>query len=228
MVRVHPCLPIRCSRSPSCELTFDSHSLNEPDHRHAAGWIESQCACRHARRATSRRRSLRGSQGGAGRRWSTARLVDLTYPLTADASVRIVTDEERPRRCRSYRHSTAHLLAAAVTNLFPGRAVRHRSGDRRRLLLRLRRRSGRSCPRISRRSSRRCSELARAGSGLRAADVAARGGEGVLRRARRAAEGAADRREDRRPGARSPATRSRTRTPSSTSASVRTCRRPAS
>ena len=41
-------------------------------------------------------------------------------------------------------------------------------------------------------------ELAAAGSGLRAPDVAARGGEGVLRRARRAAEGAADRREDRR------------------------------
>ena len=46
--------------------------------------------------------------------------------------------------------------------------------------------------------------------------------------ARRAAQGAADRREDRRPDARCPATRSRTGTPSSTSASARTCRRPAS
>ena len=36
------------------------------------------------------------------------------------------------------RHSTAHLMAQAVFDLFPGREVRHRPGDRRRLLLRLR------------------------------------------------------------------------------------------
>jgi threonyl-tRNA synthetase len=47
------------------------------------------------------------------------RLVDLTYPLTADASVRVVTPES-PEALPLFRHSTAHLLAAAVTNLFPG------------------------------------------------------------------------------------------------------------
>src|SRR5581483_9829304 len=47
------------------------------------------------------------------------RLVDLTYPLTEDASVRIVTDRS-PEALPLYRHSTAHLMAAAVTNLFPG------------------------------------------------------------------------------------------------------------
>jgi threonyl-tRNA synthetase len=47
------------------------------------------------------------------------RLVDLTYPLAADASVRIVTPES-PEALPLYRHSTAHLLAAAVTSLFPG------------------------------------------------------------------------------------------------------------
>ena len=47
------------------------------------------------------------------------RLVDLTYPLNADASVRIVTPES-PEALPLYRHSTAHLLAAAVTSLFPG------------------------------------------------------------------------------------------------------------
>jgi threonyl-tRNA synthetase len=47
------------------------------------------------------------------------RLVDLTCPLTADASVRIVTDQS-PEALALYRHSTAHLLAAAVTALFPG------------------------------------------------------------------------------------------------------------
>ena len=47
------------------------------------------------------------------------KLVDLTYPLDHDASVRIVT-EQSPEALPLYRHSTAHLLAAAVTNLFPG------------------------------------------------------------------------------------------------------------
>src|SRR6188508_1523634 len=46
------------------------------------------------------------------------RLVDLTFPLQADASVRLVT-QESPEALGLYRHSTAHLLAAAVTNLFP-------------------------------------------------------------------------------------------------------------
>src|SRR5919107_5177519 len=48
------------------------------------------------------------------------RLVDLTYPLTGDAQVRIVTDKDAADALPLVRHSTAHLLAAAVTNLFPG------------------------------------------------------------------------------------------------------------
>jgi threonyl-tRNA synthetase len=47
------------------------------------------------------------------------KLVDLTYPLDHDSSVRIVTDKS-PEALPLLRHSTAHLLAAAVTNLFPG------------------------------------------------------------------------------------------------------------
>src|SRR5437867_6203078 len=47
------------------------------------------------------------------------KLVDLAFPLERDASVRIVT-EKSPEALPLYRHSTAHLLAAAVTNLFPG------------------------------------------------------------------------------------------------------------
>src|SRR5207247_2268102 len=47
------------------------------------------------------------------------KLVDLTCPLQKDAAVRIVTDRS-PEALHLYRHSTAHLLAAAVTNLFPG------------------------------------------------------------------------------------------------------------
>jgi threonyl-tRNA synthetase len=46
------------------------------------------------------------------------RLVDLAFSLEKDATVRIVTDRS-PEALPLYRHSTAHLLAAAVTNLFP-------------------------------------------------------------------------------------------------------------
>src|SRR6476660_4378655 len=47
------------------------------------------------------------------------KLVDLSYPLSRDAAVKIVTDKS-PEALPLYRHSTAHLLAAAVTSLFPG------------------------------------------------------------------------------------------------------------
>ncbi|HXG53929.1 MAG TPA: threonine--tRNA ligase [Vicinamibacterales bacterium] len=46
------------------------------------------------------------------------RLVDLSYPMEQDARVRVIT-QESPEALHVYRHSTAHLLAAAVTNLFP-------------------------------------------------------------------------------------------------------------
>ena len=46
------------------------------------------------------------------------RTVDLSHPLDADATVRFVTPDA-PEALALYRHSTAHLLAAAVTALFP-------------------------------------------------------------------------------------------------------------
>ena len=58
----------------------------------------------------ARRRWRRSSATG----WSTCRTGS-----TADAPVRIVTSSS-PEALALYRHSTAHLLAAAVTNLFPG------------------------------------------------------------------------------------------------------------
>jgi threonyl-tRNA synthetase len=45
--------------------------------------------------------------------------VDLTFPLQQDARVEVLTDRGADA-LHVYRHSTAHLLAAAVTNLFPG------------------------------------------------------------------------------------------------------------
>ena len=45
-------------------------------------------------------------------------LVDLACPIERDASIRVVTPES-PEALALCRHSTAHLLAAAVTSLFP-------------------------------------------------------------------------------------------------------------
>jgi threonyl-tRNA synthetase len=45
-------------------------------------------------------------------------IVDLTHPLEDDATVRIIT-KDGAEALELYRHSTAHLLAAAVTALFP-------------------------------------------------------------------------------------------------------------
>ncbi|MCL4852660.1 MAG: TGS domain-containing protein, partial [Bryobacteraceae bacterium] len=46
-------------------------------------------------------------------------LYDLTRPLESDASVQILTSRD-PEALEVYRHSTAHLLAAAVLELYPG------------------------------------------------------------------------------------------------------------
>src|SRR5579871_6696776 len=45
-------------------------------------------------------------------------LYDLTRPLEGDAAVEILTSKN-PEALEVYRHSTAHLLAAAVLDLFP-------------------------------------------------------------------------------------------------------------
>ena len=47
------------------------------------------------------------------------KLVDLSFAIEKDAAVRIVTDRS-PEALPLLRRSTAHLLAAAVTNLYPG------------------------------------------------------------------------------------------------------------
>ena len=82
------------------------------------------------------------------------RLVDLTFPLRTDANVQIVT-ADAPDALPLYRHSTAHLLAAAVTNLFP--SARSAASARRptRASSTTSSLTARSCPRISTPSRRR-------------------------------------------------------------------------
>ncbi len=52
------------------------------------------------------------------------RLVDLSTPLTADARLELVTEKE-PDALKVLRHSAAHVLAAAVLELFPETKLGH-------------------------------------------------------------------------------------------------------
>src|SRR6202045_1789332 len=51
-------------------------------------------------------------------------LVDLTRPLENDTDLRILTERD-PEALQVYRHSSAHLLAAAVLELFPETKLGH-------------------------------------------------------------------------------------------------------
>ena len=52
------------------------------------------------------------------------RLVDLARPLEKDAELRILTERD-PEALEVYRHSSAHLMAAAVLELFPETKLGH-------------------------------------------------------------------------------------------------------
>src|SRR5437868_1684006 len=51
-------------------------------------------------------------------------LIDLTRPLEKDTDLRLLTDKD-PEALEVYRHSSAHLLAAAVLALFPETKLGH-------------------------------------------------------------------------------------------------------
>ena len=53
-----------------------------------------------------------------------AKLVDLARPLESDAELRILTERD-PEALEVYRHSSAHLMAAAVLELFPETKLGH-------------------------------------------------------------------------------------------------------
>src|SRR5438270_623190 len=55
---------------------------------------------------------------------SNGDLIDLTRPLDKDTDLRILTDKD-PEALEVYRHSSAHLLAAAVLELFPETKLGH-------------------------------------------------------------------------------------------------------
>ena len=53
-----------------------------------------------------------------------SKLIDLTRPLEKDTDLRLLTDRD-PEALEVYRHSSAHLLAAAVLELFPETKLGH-------------------------------------------------------------------------------------------------------
>src|SRR6201997_2975674 len=55
---------------------------------------------------------------------SNGNLIDLTRPLENDTDLRLLTDKD-PDALEVYRHSSAHLLAAAVLELFPETKLGH-------------------------------------------------------------------------------------------------------
>src|SRR5215471_20731494 len=55
---------------------------------------------------------------------NNAQLVDLVRPLEKDTELRILTDKD-PEALGVYRHSSAHLMAAAVLDLFPETKLGH-------------------------------------------------------------------------------------------------------
>jgi len=64
-----------------------------------------------------------GDQAAEGNR-PTQELIDLTRPLERDTELTILTDKS-PEALGVYRHSSAHLLAAAVLELFPETKLGH-------------------------------------------------------------------------------------------------------
>lgn len=59
--------------------------------------------------------------GSIANNWQT---VDLTRPLESDSAVRILTEKD-PEALEVFRHSSAHLMAAAVLELFPETKLGH-------------------------------------------------------------------------------------------------------
>ena len=89
---------------------------------------------------TTSRQVAEGIGAGLARAALAARvngsIWDLDRPLEADATLAILTERD-PDALELLRHSSAHIMATAVRELFPERGHRVRPADRGRLLLRL-------------------------------------------------------------------------------------------
>ena len=64
------------------------------------------------------------AQGAPSAPSANGDLIDLTRPLEKDTDLRILNEKD-PEALEVYRHSSAHLLAAAVLELFPETKLGH-------------------------------------------------------------------------------------------------------
>src|SRR6266403_1653611 len=64
------------------------------------------------------------AQARASSKLDELRLIDLMRPLEKDTEIRILTEKD-PESLEVFRHSSAHLLAAAVLELFPETKLGH-------------------------------------------------------------------------------------------------------
>src|SRR6185437_8341482 len=83
--------------------------------------IANSISPRLADAALAAKVSSNGNQAGESDR---STLIDLTRPLEKDTDLQILTDKN-PEALEVYRHSSAHLLAAAVLELFPETKLGH-------------------------------------------------------------------------------------------------------
>ena len=83
--------------------------------------IANSISPRLADAALAAKVSSNGNQAGESAR---STLIDLTRPLEKDTDLQILTDKN-PEALEVYRHSSAHLLAAAVLELFPETKLGH-------------------------------------------------------------------------------------------------------
>ena len=184
MVRVHPCLPIVSRR---LSVTMVAQARVERAERRESHVTLPDGSSRAVPAGTPRARTSRTAISPRLAKAALAAVVDgrLGRPVVSARARRVGPDRDarQPRGAAAVPPQHGAPARGGGHQPLSRHAVRHRSGDRRRLLLRLRRRRVRSCRRTSRRSKKKMQELAAAGPALRAADVAARRSEGVLRRA---------------------------------------------
>jgi threonyl-tRNA synthetase len=67
---------------------------------------------------------IRPSHNGADAPKEDPQLIDLTRPLESDVALRLLTERD-PEALEVFRHSSAHLMAAAVLELFPETKLGH-------------------------------------------------------------------------------------------------------
>src|ERR1700741_5118894 len=107
--------------SDSIHVKLPDGSVKEVAKGTTALEIAKSISPRLADAALAAKISSNGEQAGEGARPT---LIDLTRPLEKDTDLRILTDKD-PEALEVYRHSSAHLLAAAVLELFPETKLGH-------------------------------------------------------------------------------------------------------